>query len=448
MDKKNDYQEEKGNGNISKLVNFSFFRSVSWKLVLVITITFIINAPITQSINNFIIELGIISNDIGAYINTVVNILFVNIIILFVFNTIILKPLKAHIKTLNELSLGDLSHNVEVRGNGEFAQLAVATNATIDKLNSLISEIKTSANDTEEVTSNFAKSLSDINISTKEVAKVIEEIAVGNTKQAQDIEEGFSKAVQLGAAIEDNQIHLQELNISSKNVSELVEEGLSEMKELSDITDKNGMAMKEIYDVILRSNESSRKIGEATSVISSIAEQTNLLALNAAIEAARAGEAGRGFAIVANEIKNLAEQSSDSTKSIDETVKELQNTSKIVVDTMEKVSSISLTQEKSIENSKSKYTLISVAIKKSEEAVNRLNTSGDQVGELKKEIIDTLQNLSAVAQENAASTEEVAASIQEQTASINKIATAGKNMSNSAEKLSLMVDVFQVKNEL
>src|SRR5690606_17590403 len=115
---------------------------------------------------------------------------------------------------------------------------------------------------------------------------------------------------------------------------------------------------KEVRDVIIQTNDSSIKIGQASNVISSIAQQTNLLALNAAIEAARAGNAGKGFAVVAEEIKNLAQQSSLSTNVIDEIVSELQHNSANAVKTMEKVAMITEQQYKSVGQSKDKYILI------------------------------------------------------------------------------------------
>jgi methyl-accepting chemotaxis protein len=121
-------------------------------------------------------------------------------------------------------------------------------------------------------------------------------------------------------------------------VGEVLNEGLKEIETLSMKTEENNKASMEIYEVILKTNQSSNKIGEASSVIASIAEQTNLLALNAAIEAARAGDAGRGFSVVADEIRKLAEKSSTSTKDIYNMVNELQRNAQEAVHTMKKIS--------------------------------------------------------------------------------------------------------------
>jgi len=444
MLKETEAKSKKSIHNINELLNFDFINSLTLKLIIVVTITFIISAPIAQYINKFINGLGLVTSDIGAYINTVVNLVIINIIIIFFMKLMIIIPLKEHMKSLQEISLGNLRENIEVKGKDEFSKLALATNTTINKLNELIRSVRNNTNNTNNIISDLSINLNNIKSGADEVAKAVEEIATGTSEQAEGIEEGALKAEQLGEVIEKNQIHIKNLNISSEKVSQSVKEGLNEMEDLLKITDESSGAVRDVYDVILKTNESANQIGQASNVIASIADQTNLLALNAAIEAARAGDAGRGFAVVAEEIRKLAEQSSASTKVIDQVVSELQKNSKAVVETMEKVSSISKEQANSVFNSKDKYMLIAEAIKESEKEVKELNVSGERMEVMKNEIINTLQALSTIAEENAASTEEVTASIQEQASDLEKIASVSNDIAQSTENLNSMVNVFNI----
>ena len=173
----------------------------------------------------------------------------------------------------------------------------------------------------------------------------------------------------------------------------VIEDGLKEINNLASITEESNIAAKEIYDVILKTDASSNKIGQASNVISSIAEQTNLLALNAAIEAARAGEAGKGFAVVAEEIRKLAEQSSSSTMDIDKIVNDLQTNSQNAVTTMERISEVTKEQTNSVMQNKDKYMLISEAMKESAAVIEQLNLSSEEMDKMKNEILDTLGNL-------------------------------------------------------
>ena len=279
---------------------------------------------------------------------------------------------------------------------------------------------------------------------SEEVTKTVEEIAKGASEQALSTEEGSSKATLLGESIEQNHVYTNELTNASKGVSKVVTEGLEEIENLYKITEENNSAVREIYDVILKTHESSVRIGDASNVIESIAKQTNLLALNAAIEAARAGEAGRGFAVVADEIRKLAEKSSISSKAIDVIVKELLRNADNAVKTRDRVSTIANEQSISVASSKDKYILIDKAMENEIEVVNQLYHSGKNMEQLKIEILDTLQNLTAIAEENSASTQEASASMEEQSASIEQIAGASEGLANLAQNLQTVISRFKI----
>jgi methyl-accepting chemotaxis protein len=270
------------------------------------------------------------------------------------------------------------------------------------------------------------------------------EIATGASEQARNTEEGAEKANQLGIAIEKDQNYLKTLNTATEKVGDVLNNGLKEIDYLSIKTEDSNKASGEIYDVIMKTNESADKIGQASNVIASIAGQTNLLALNAAIEAARAGEAGKGFAVVAEEIKKLAEQSTSSTMEIDEVVQELQINAKNAVKTIEIMTGVIKDQTQSVNNNKENYLAIAEAIKNAEKAVMQLNASGDEMEKMKNEILNTYQNLSAIAEENSAATQQVTASMEEQTASMEEIAGASENLEALAQNLQTIIKKFKV----
>lgn len=292
----------------------------------------------------------------------------------------------------------------------------------------------------EELTASTQQSAT----AAEEVSKVAEEIAKGASDQAQNTEEGSTKAFLLGQTIEKDSGHMEELNSDSSRVIEVIDEGLIEIENLYNITERSNSASKEIYDVILKTNDSSHQIGQASHVISSIAEQTNLLALNAAIEAARAGEAGRGFAVVAEEIRKLAKESQSSTEGINKIVEELQENAQDAVKTMETLAKISEEQTSSVVSSKDKYMLIADAMENVKKTVEQLNISSEEMNKIKDDILDTLQNLSAIAEENSASTEQVTASMEEQTASVEEIASSSEGLADLAQGLQLIIEKFKI----
>lgn len=331
-----------------------------------------------------------------------------------------------------------------LKKNDETGRLMRAMQTITDALRHIIGEISGSAGQVAATSEELAASMQQSATTAEDISKTVEEIALGASRQAEEVQVGSSKAVLLGKAIENDLHHMDSLNIASNKVKEVVDDGLKEVDELARINEESNDAVREIYDVILKTRVSSEKIGKVSSFIASIAEQTNLLALNASIEAARAGEAGSGFAVVAEEIKKLAEQSSASTKDIAGIVKELEYNTSNAVATMDRVREITKVREHSVLNNMDKYMQIAQAMTGANEVIEQLNVSSRELENMKNDIIDTLQNLSAIAEENSASTEQMAASMQEQTAAIEAIANASEGLSGLAQGLQAIVKRFKI----
>ncbi len=357
------------------------------------------------------------------------------------------RPIIKGIKHSEEIANFDISQNIPetfMKREDEIGILAKALQGITNNLRDIISEVNKSSEQVVATSEELTATTHEAAIAAGEVSKTADEISKGAFDQAQHTEEGSTKAILLGETIEKEIEYKSDLNNASNKVRKVIREGLVEIENLSNIIEESNNAAKEIHNVILRTNDSSNKIGQASNVISDIAEQTNLLALNAAIEAARAGESGRGFAVVAEEIRKLAEQSSASTESINEIVSELQNNTKNAVRTIERISDIVNEQTNSVASSKDKYMLISEAMEDTERAVKQLNISGEKMENMKKDILSTLENLSAIAEENSASTQQVTSSIEEQTASMEEIANASEDLATLAQDLQLIIRKFTI----
>ncbi|MBM7561338.1 methyl-accepting chemotaxis protein [Fusibacter tunisiensis] len=371
----------------------------------------------------------------------------VSVVIVYLVGNSIAKPLKelaGSSKKIAELDITtDIPEKLRKRKD-EVGVLSTAYQTVIENLRGVISDIMSSADQVAASSQQLTASSQQASIAVEEVSRAVEEIASGATDQARNSEEGSEKGLELGRVIEEDQTQLSALNAVSEVVGSLVNEGLSEVEKLSSIADKSNAATHKVQSEIIKTDNSTQKIDQASQMIASIADQTNLLALNAAIEAARAGEAGRGFAVVAEEIRKLAEQSMSSTHTIDEVVKELQLNSHEAVVIMQDVLDVMKEQMESVDTTRRKYHEITEAIGKTRAAVEKLNVSGQDMEEMKNEIIDALQNLAAIAEENSASSEEVSASMQQQTSSMDEIASASESLAELAQGLKSAVMKFKI----
>ncbi|MDN5351677.1 MAG: methyl-accepting chemotaxis protein [Clostridiales bacterium] len=208
-----------------------------------------------------------------------------------------------------------------------------------------------------------------------EVARTIEAIADGAGEQAKDTTHAAEDVGYLGALAEEDATHLNRLNDAVHVIENKKNESFEILGDLIEKTKQNNRAVESIQKAILGNNDSAEQIESASGMIQSIAEQTNLLALNAAIEAARAGEAGRGFSVVADEIRKLAEQSNNFTAEIQKVISELKFSSQGSVEEVKAVIDIVKAQTDSVRKTEEKFEQIAEAIDKVQTAIEALNVS-------------------------------------------------------------------------
>lgn len=278
----------------------------------------------------------------------------------------------------------------------------------------------------------------------EQVENAVSDIAAGATNQAEETQDTTENVVEMGNMISETADEMENLKENSQQVGSSSVQAQQILSELIDVNNKAKASIREISEQTNVTNESALKIQEATDIITSIAEETNLLSLNASIEAARAGEQGRGFAVVAAQIQKLAEQSSKSAQKIQEIIGMLIADSKKAVDTMQVVQENMDIQTQKMESTESMFEEVNVGIKAALDSMARIGGKIENLNIARERMIDGVQNLSAIAEENAASSEETSASVTQVSNIILDISDNANNLNRIAEKLEQETRMFKI----
>lgn len=318
------------------------------------------------------------------------------------------------IKRFSSLNFAESPTTIRIsKRKDETGQMARAIGDLREKLVTIVSQIKSQSellyNASTELDTNASHTTSTVG----NVETAVNEIATGATNQASETQKATDDIVNMGNMIEHTNSQVESLTSTANLMRESSEEAAATLKELDNINQQAIASIDVIYEQTNITNISALKIKEATTLISSIAEETNLLSLNASIEAARAGEAGRGFAVVASQIQKLADQSNESANQIDQIIHALIEDSEKAVKTMDEVKTIMNLQSENVHKTGQVFEQVRDGISSSISGVGEIATKTTQLDEARGDVVDVVQNLTAIAQQNAASTEETSASVME-----------------------------------
>ena len=348
---------------------------------------------------------------------------------------------------LSSLADGELNLTVNeriLRRSDEIGVMGHAVKGLLDELQSIIGSIKKNTDTLMRQGDNLETMASQTSTPADEISSAVEDISKGAVAMAEDIESATGQVANMGAIIEKIADSVKELDNLSEQMHESDVEASRIINELSESNDRTTDAIKKIEVSVHTTNDSVTRIQDAVNLIASIASETSLLALNASIEAARAGEAGRGFAVVATQISKLSEDSAQSTKTIEDIIHQLTVDSEASVRIMNEVNEIILEQQQKLVQTREKFDVVSTGIENSRKESSVISSQADECNSERGKVVDVIQNLSAVSEENAASTQETTASMQELNATINLLAEAAGELKSMAQVLEENVAFFKL----
>ncbi|MED9902756.1 MAG: methyl-accepting chemotaxis protein [Lachnospiraceae bacterium] len=290
----------------------------------------------------------------------------------------------------------------------------------------------------------LSSSASETSETVEQVERAVGEIADGATSQAQETQKATENVILIGNMVEETGTQVELLNTTASAMQQAGNAAMDTLQQLGDTNIRTREAINEIYEQTHTTNESALKIKEATSIITAIAEETNLLSLNASIEAARAGDQGRGFAVVASQIQKLAEQSNESARQIEDIIDSLIRDSEEAVSTMNNVKEIIAEQSENVERTGVGFEAVKKGIDTSIVGVKAISENISKLDEARINVVDVVQNLTAIAEENAAGTEETSASATEVSATVQNMAEEAGKLKEVAKGLERSMEIFKV----
>jgi methyl-accepting chemotaxis protein len=260
---------------------------------------------------------------------------------------------------------------------------------------------------------------------------------------ATDIEQANIQASDMGDKIEGIVGGINDLDSVAAGMDVAGKKAMEIISALDKSNVKTVDAIQVVAENVKATDKSVEEISKAVNVITSIADQTNLLALNASIEAARAGEAGKGFVVVASEISNLADQSSESAQQIDDILTHLVADSKRSIEKMDEVQKHLQEQQQNLKDTQMEFTNVSEGIQNTRTQSELVDGQAKGCDESRESVLHSISNLSAVSQENAARAQETTGSVVNLTANINTVARQASELQEQAHILEKAMTFFK-----
>lgn len=396
---------------------------------------------------------GVSRESVNAKISqSVISMVLIAVVILLIAIGIILPvaiKMSNAIKTIadcvKKLAAGEFKKaDKYLNRSDEIGDTLRCTNNLIDIFKKFATDTKQASDSIGMQSTELADTSNHINDITEGVSQAVMQIAEGAGEQSKVIEEVTINISSLSEAIQTVANNSERLAATANEMHDAGKSSSVALKSLSENMNVMQTSVDSITKSMLETNHAVSVVNERTDNITEIASQTNLLALNASIEAARAGEAGKGFTVVAEEIGKLAAESSKTANEIREEMKNLLAQFKNAKSKTDEIALICQNVNKVLVDTETKNNYLIDRVQLTADGVTNISALTEECEAAKIVIVDSMSSLSAISEENAASTEETAASMQETASSVNMLAASSNNLKDIVDQLEKDLEFFKI----
>jgi methyl-accepting chemotaxis protein len=355
------------------------------------------------------------------------------------------RPLRQVAESAQSIASGDLRVvAIQYRVKDEIGDMIKAFTAMTDNLRHVVSQVAKSAEQVAAASQELTASSEQSAQAAGQVAETVTNVANGASNQLAAVEKTVCAVGEMASAI--NQIAGNAHNVSTQSgeTAQAASDGGEAVHRAANQMQLIKESVAQAAQVVQQLGTSSQQIGEIVDVISGIAGQTNLLALNAAIEAARAGEQGRGFAVVADEVRKLAEQSQEAAQKIAVIVREVQSETSNAVTTMNRGTNEVAKGTEVITATGERFHFITTMIDQLNRQIQDIGAAAEELSVSSDEVVHTVDSVKTVAGETAGDTQTISAATEEQSASMEEIASSSQALANMASELQVIVSKFRL----
>ncbi|MCX7885250.1 MAG: methyl-accepting chemotaxis protein [Caloramator sp.] len=384
-----------------------------------------------DSIRNYIIILGIIF-------------IFLMIAIITIYMNNLLKPLETISLSAKSIESGNLNTSINIKTNDEIGLLSKTFNNMIQNLKAMIERIISVINETKDVNQKVSTNIIELYAQIQEISASMQTISQGALTQNKKTYQCSEMVKSFGDNLKNVINVFSNIDEKSRYAMNKSQNGISYINGVNETFIENTKLIDNMKDISFELTNSTKNIESILDDINKISEQTNLLALNAAIEAVRAGDAGKGFMVVAEEVRKLADSSKNSATSIAEIINDINNKIVKTSETIINISKVLSTQTSSISEITSIFNEINLSFK---EALNSIQHFGEifkNIDSQKNHIIASMEEISNISQNTSAAIEEISASSEEQVKVVENVKQLMSELDEVSEKLQFMISQFKI----